>query len=184
MLIIADKRNGNEPRHARAFLVTGNTRGHGLPWSLYRCGSRATRTRDAQKTGSFDSLVKITRLYTPSIIRATRDQIKIQTITLSKKKKRGTDNGQSPIDNNRAQCFTTQRHFISFDNRNRDIEPRDWDRVSSMKHWNTTFESQTRLSNNHRLYRDNITIRIGRSSTLVRLEIRPRKRTGCSPWWK
>lgn len=84
MLIIADKRNGNEPRHARAFLVTGNTRGHGLPWSLYRCGSRAMRTRDAQKTGSFDSLVKITRLYTPSIIRATRDQIK--TIILSKKR--------------------------------------------------------------------------------------------------
>lgn len=86
MLIITDKRNGNEPRHARAFLVTGNTRGHGLPWSLYRCGSRATRTRDAQKTGSVDSLVKITRLYTPSIIRATRDQIKIQAITLSKKR--------------------------------------------------------------------------------------------------
>lgn len=77
---------GNEPRHARAFLVTGNTRGHGLPWSLYRCGSRATRTRDAQKTGSFDSLVKITQLYTLSIIHTTRDQIKIQTITLSKKR--------------------------------------------------------------------------------------------------
>lgn len=30
MIITANKRNANEPTHARAFLVTGNTRGHGL----------------------------------------------------------------------------------------------------------------------------------------------------------